>query len=108
MKAKDFANMPDSELTLRIGELREQIFKLRFKAVTEPVTDPSGLRNRRREIAVIKTVLRQKELGAEKRTAKLSREGRRIQRGRRRASQEKAATKAAPAPAPAAAAGSKE
>ncbi|MFC1705487.1 50S ribosomal protein L29 [Planctomycetota bacterium] len=81
MKATEFAAMPARELEQRVADLREEIFHLRFKGATEPVTDPAGLRNKRKEIAVLKTVLRQKELGdAERETRKLSRAERKRRR----------------------------
>jgi large subunit ribosomal protein L29 len=66
MEAVDLKGLPAQELTERIHKLREEIFKLRFKAVTEPVTDAAGLKRRRREIAVMRTVLRAQEIAAAK------------------------------------------
>lgn len=84
MQAEDLKGLPVSELEEQVRKLREELFNLRFKAVTEPVTDAAGLRRKRRDVAVVKTVIRQKELaaaGTEKPAkSKLSREGRRYER----------------------------
>ena len=40
------------------------MFDLRTQAVTEKLEDPSQLRKTRREIAQIKTILRQREVAA--------------------------------------------
>lgn len=76
MNASELKEMPAPELLERAARLKKEIHELRFKAVTEPVTDPAGLRKKRREIARINTVLRQKELGQATRTKRLSREER--------------------------------
>lgn len=92
MEIADLRSMPEGELLDRIQKLRKEVFHLRFKAVTEPVTDPAGLRSKRKEIARIRTVLREKELvgesgaAASRRAQKgLSRDGRKLKaRGQER------------------------
>lgn len=42
-------------------ETQQSLFKLRFQAATEKLDAPSSLRKLRREIARIKTVLRERE-----------------------------------------------
>ncbi|MHC4390874.1 MAG: 50S ribosomal protein L29 [Planctomycetota bacterium] len=63
MQTSELKQMPIPELRERVKQLREEVFTLRFKAVTEPVTDPAGLRKKRKEIARILTVITQQQQG---------------------------------------------
>jgi large subunit ribosomal protein L29 len=64
MKVAELRTMPESELVAQVKKLREEIFHLRFKAATEPVTDPGAIRRARKEIARIHTILRERKLEA--------------------------------------------
>ena len=69
MKRKDkenLKNMSDAELRVQVSDLKKQIFQVNFKRVTAPVENPIQLRLARRKIALINTVLRQRELAAAK------------------------------------------
>ncbi|MGE0442428.1 MAG: 50S ribosomal protein L29 [Gemmatimonadales bacterium] len=63
LKAEDLAQMTDEELQAKLAELTEEQFRLRFRTATEAVENPIQFRVRRRDIARIKTALRQRELG---------------------------------------------
>ena len=72
MKRKDKENlksMSDAELNTQAADLKKQIFQIKFKRSTAPVENPVQLRLARRKIALIKTVLRQRELAAGKNAA---------------------------------------
>ena len=62
MKAKELKDHSEDELRLKEGELYDQLFKLRFQAATAQLEKPAKIRQVRRDLARIKTVLRQKEL----------------------------------------------
>ena len=62
MTLEELRAMTREELEARIAKLRKEIFGLRFKAATEPVTDPHAIRKARKEIARIYTILREREL----------------------------------------------
>ena len=47
------------EISARIAELEEERFRLRFRGATEALNDPLRLRVIRRDIARLKTVLRE-------------------------------------------------
>ncbi|GIW71436.1 MAG: hypothetical protein KatS3mg102_0978 [Planctomycetota bacterium] len=64
MRLEELRAMPEAELREHVRKLREEIWQLRFKAATEPVTDPSAIRRARKEIARVLTVLRARELEA--------------------------------------------
>jgi large subunit ribosomal protein L29 len=54
--------MSDEQLTLTLRETTEHLFRLRFQAETERVEAPTEILKARREIARIKTLLREREL----------------------------------------------
>ncbi|MFQ5536452.1 MAG: 50S ribosomal protein L29 [Gemmatimonadota bacterium] len=62
MKAEDIREWDDAEIQTRIEELKEEQFKLRFKSAMMELENPSLLRTIRRDIARLKTVLREREL----------------------------------------------
>ena len=62
MKAKDIREMNRDELSLKAGELKEELFNLRFQMATGQLENPMRLREVRKDIARTKTVLREMEL----------------------------------------------
>ena len=62
MKAEDLRNMEIKELMESRETLEEKLFHIRFQSVTEEIQSPSEIKYMRRDIARIKTVIRQKEL----------------------------------------------
>jgi large subunit ribosomal protein L29 len=55
-KATAVRELSDAEMTARIAELQEELFRLRFRGATEALNDPLRLRVIRRDIARLKTV----------------------------------------------------
>ena len=64
MKLDDIRGLSAQELNARVAELREEQFRLRFRAATETLEQPLRLREVRRDIARVLTVIREKELAA--------------------------------------------
>jgi large subunit ribosomal protein L29 len=62
MKAKELREQTAEELRIKESELYDQLFRLRFQAATAQLEKPAKIRQVRRDLARIKTVLRQKEL----------------------------------------------
>jgi large subunit ribosomal protein L29 len=62
MRANDVRELSVAEIQSRIGELEEERFRLNFRAATEPLEDPLRLRWIRKDIARLKTILREREL----------------------------------------------
>jgi len=62
MNAEDIRDWDDVEIEARLGELREEQFKLRFQGSMMELENPSLLKQIRRDIARLKTVLREREL----------------------------------------------
>jgi large subunit ribosomal protein L29 len=62
MKVEDIREWDEAEIEARMKELKEEQFKLRFTASMMQLENPSLLKNIRRDIARLKTVLREREL----------------------------------------------
>ena len=62
MRADDIRELKVEEITSRIAELEEERFRLNFRAATEPLEDPLRLRWIRKDIARLKTILRERQL----------------------------------------------
>jgi large subunit ribosomal protein L29 len=65
MRADEIRELGDEEIRARLVELEEERFRLRFRSATETLEDPLRLRTIRRDVARLKTVLRERELGGE-------------------------------------------
>jgi len=63
MIAAEIRKMPDNEIEQQIEQLSESLFRLRFRRETEQLEDLSEVRSARRDIARLKTVLRERQLG---------------------------------------------
>lgn len=66
MKSKQVLEMTDKELMDKLAELKSALFFLRFKNATNQLTNPLELKETRRDIARVKTVIRQRELARAK------------------------------------------
>ena len=69
MKAKDlrtkYRAMSVSDLEKKVVELKEELFNLRFQHATNQLENPLRIPETKKEIALIMTILREKELKAE-------------------------------------------
>jgi large subunit ribosomal protein L29 len=59
MKPSQVRELSADEITARIKELERERFNLEFRGATQPLEDPLRLRVIRRDIARLKTVLRE-------------------------------------------------
>ena len=66
MKSKQVLEMTDKELQNKLNELKAELFSLRFKNATNQLENPMLLVETRRDIARIKTVIRQREIARAK------------------------------------------
>ncbi len=62
MKATELRKKSQTELEQELNELKEELFKLRFQHATNQLANPLQLKNVKRDIARVKTVMRQQEL----------------------------------------------
>ena len=60
-KTTSMREMTPDEIRLRLNELREELFNLRFRNSMRQLDNPLKIRAGRREIAKLLTVLREKE-----------------------------------------------
>lgn len=63
MKASELREKNQAELENELRELKAELFKLRFQHVTNQLANPMELKRVKRDIARVKTVMRQRELG---------------------------------------------
>jgi large subunit ribosomal protein L29 len=66
MKAGELKEMTNEELLHKEGELKNELFNLRFQAASGQIENPMRIRAVRKEIARIKTILREKELESQR------------------------------------------
>ncbi len=65
LKVADIREMSVADIQARVAELEEERFRLQFRSATETLDDPLRLRWIRRDVARLKTVLREQELAHE-------------------------------------------
>jgi large subunit ribosomal protein L29 len=65
LSSKDIRELNEAEINARIADLEEERFRLRFRAGTETLEDPLRLRVIRKDVARLKTVLKEKIIGIE-------------------------------------------
>jgi large subunit ribosomal protein L29 len=68
MKASELADLDADELDAKLAEAKEELFNLRFQNVTGQLDNPHRLREVRKDIARVLTVMRQRELAEERET----------------------------------------
>ena len=64
MKASDLRDLPYQKLAERLAEAKEELFNLRFQLATNQLDKTARMRDLRREVARISTVMRQQEIEA--------------------------------------------
>ena len=63
MKNTEFNTLTDKELAEKLASLKSELFNLRFTHATGSLTNSSALQICKRNIARVKTIMRQRELG---------------------------------------------
>ena len=62
MKAVKWRDLSDDELQIRMKELTEEVFNLRFQLSMGVAKNPSRVQQARRDLARAKTILRERQL----------------------------------------------
>ena len=62
MEAKELREMSSADLTRRLTELREEIGHLKLKRATSRLENPMKLRQTKRDLARVETILKEKAL----------------------------------------------
>ena len=66
MKIKEIREMTVEELNAKLRDSKEELFKLRFQHAVNQLENPQKMVGTRKNIAKIMTVLREKEIAAQK------------------------------------------
>lgn len=66
MKSSKFRDMTNDELNHSLTELKSELFNLRFRLATGQLDNPMRIREVKKDIARVKTILRERELKAQK------------------------------------------
>ena len=61
MKINEIRKMSSPDLEKELGELKSELFKLRFSLATNGLENPMKIKEVKKDIAKIKTILRQRE-----------------------------------------------
>ena len=62
MSNKEIRDLTNEEITKKIEEYKEELFNLRFSQATGNLEKPSRIRELRKLVARMKTILREREL----------------------------------------------
>ena len=62
VKPAEYRGMSDEQLQLALNEVVKNLFHLRFQSATDRLETPSEILKAKREVARIKTVMRQRQL----------------------------------------------
>lgn len=63
MRAEELRDFTDMELVQKCREFKEELFNLRFQHATAQLDNPMRIKEVKRDIARIKTIIRERELG---------------------------------------------
>ena len=62
MELKKIREMSEAELNAELTKMKKDLFNLRFQHVTGQLENPIKMRETKRDIARVKTIIREKEL----------------------------------------------
>jgi large subunit ribosomal protein L29 len=65
MKASEIKNLSMEEMLRQLDDLKEELFNLRFQHETGQLENPQKMKQTKRDIARVKTIIRQFELNNE-------------------------------------------
>lgn len=63
MKANELRDLTSEELQKRLADCKAELFNLRFQLATGQLDNPMRVRDVRKNIARVKTVIRERDLG---------------------------------------------
>ncbi len=65
MKASDIKDLSMEEMLRKLDDLKEELFNLRFQHETGQLENPQKMKQTKRDIARVKTIIKQSELNNE-------------------------------------------
>lgn len=63
MKVKEIKEMSADELKKALDDSKDELFKLKFQLATGQLDNPMRIKEVKKDIARVKTIIRQRELG---------------------------------------------
>ena len=66
MKAAEVSKMSAAELQSKLAELKGELFNLRFQHAINQLDNPGRIKDVKRDIARVKTVIRRQEIASER------------------------------------------
>ncbi len=66
MKASELRDLTVEELALKLKDLKEELFNLRFQLAVNQLENPTRIKAVKKDIARVSTVMRELEIAAEK------------------------------------------
>ena len=64
MNANKLRDMTADELTVKLNDLKSVLFNLRFQLATGQLDNPMKIKNVKKDIARVKTILRERDIKA--------------------------------------------
>jgi large subunit ribosomal protein L29 len=64
MTATELRELPDDELRQKLADGKEELFNMRFQVVTGQLDNPRRIKQVKREIARVLTVMRERDIAA--------------------------------------------
>jgi large subunit ribosomal protein L29 len=61
VKSADVRELSVEEITNKMSEAQEELFRLRFRGATQQIENPALIKSLRRDIARMRTILRERE-----------------------------------------------
>jgi large subunit ribosomal protein L29 len=61
-KAADVRDMTTDEIRDQIAQKQDELFRLRFRGATQQLENPTLIKNLRRDVARMRTILREREM----------------------------------------------
>ena len=62
MKTTDVRELTDEEIQSKISDAQEELFRLRFRSATQQIENPALIKSLRRDVARMRTILREREM----------------------------------------------
>jgi large subunit ribosomal protein L29 len=62
MKAADLRELTAEELQVKLKEMEEELFNLKFQAASQQLDNTARLKESRRDVARLKTIMREKAI----------------------------------------------
>jgi large subunit ribosomal protein L29 len=77
MRPSEYRGMNDEQLNLALQDVVKNLFHLRFQSATDRLETPSELVKAKKEVALIKTIMRERhlEIRGQKRTSQATTQG---------------------------------